>query len=184
MLGAMAILLSNLASCGHPSFCISGPSKFKAQLRIDPTAPSTGAVALYRVRSVQSHAKTQHIPWHSSQRRLVQETSSVVAIGESFGVENATGQILKIDASEAIGSACVASETKDTRVGGVADYEVGDYFGQVVLRGRRATVPVERDAFLTRAVRLSNRLAKPHRCVFTRAEDLERSNEGDILQNH
>lgn len=33
------------------------------------------------------------MPWHRSQRRLVQETSSVVAIEESLGVENAARQI-------------------------------------------------------------------------------------------
>lgn len=83
-----------------------------------------------------------HLPWHGSQRCLVQEARCIVAIEERRGIEHATRQILQIDAGEAVGGSCVSSDPKDTRVGSVADLEVCDYLDDVVLRSRRATVPI------------------------------------------
>ena len=146
-----------MASCGQPSFCISGPSRLRAQPRTDPTAPRTGAVALGNVsQSFQIHAssKIQHLPRHSSQSRLVQEARCVVAIGKGLSVEHAARQVLQIDASEAVGGSCVSSYAKDAWVGGVADHKVCYHFYGIVLRRCWATVPVERDTFLAGAMRL------------------------------
>ena len=139
------VLLSNVASCGHPSLCMSGPSWLRAQPSIDPTAPSTGAVVLLIISQsfpIHAYRHQDHLPWHGSQRCLVQEARCIVAIEERRGIEHATRQILQIDAGEAVGGSCVPSNPKDTRVGSVADLEVCDYLDDVVLRSRRATVPI------------------------------------------
>lgn len=124
---------------------MSGPSWLRAQPSIDPTAPSTGAVALLIISQsfpIHAYRHQDHLPWHGSQRCLVQEARCIVAIEERRGIEHATRQILQIDAGEAVGGSCVPSDAKDTWVGSVADLEVCDYLDDVVLRSRRATVPI------------------------------------------
>ena len=101
--------------------------------------------------------KSGHKPWHSSQSRLVQETRCVVVVEEGRGVEHATRQIPRVDASEAVGGSCVYSDPKNTGICSIVDLKVCNYFRGVVLRGRRTTVPVEGNTFLTGALRLLRR---------------------------
>lgn len=100
---------------------------------------------------------SRYVPWHGRQSCLIQEACPVITVKESFRVEDAACQVLQIDTSEAVGGSGVASHAKDARVCSVVDREVRNYFWDIVLRGSRATVPVERNAFLPWLVCLSER---------------------------
>ena len=62
-----------------------------------------------------------HLPGHSCQSRLVQETCSVVAVEQGFRIEDASSEILQINAGETFGGPCVASHAENTWICSIAN---------------------------------------------------------------
>jgi hypothetical protein len=86
-----------------------------------PTKPSAGTAALKICQSMSSNTCGLHIPGHSCQSRLVQEARSIVTVEQGLRIEDASSEILQINAGEAVGGTCVASHAENTRICSIAN---------------------------------------------------------------
>jgi len=70
---------------------------------------------------------------HGGERSLVEEASAVVSLKQGRAVEDTSGQVTRVDASEAVCLSCVASDTDNARVSCIVGTKVHEYLGDSVL---------------------------------------------------
>ena len=93
-------------------------------------------------------------------RKLEGEAGSVVALGESSGVEHTTRQVLDVNAREGVGGAGVAADVEELGVVGCGVEEIGSEVCGLVRVFEGSSIPIVWNFLLAPRVKI-NKLSQP-----------------------